>query len=191
MRTLLLVCLALGFTVLAKAQIIPSVGLHGYLTERVDFANVDRDVELEGRSGWNAGLDVRLGKKMLYMQPGLHYFSTTTRVTDLRDVGLPRQREEQRHTSLKAPILLGLRLGLNGTAAIHLQGGPVITGAIGEELSSDLGGMKPMALGLASGVSVDFLRFNASLRYEWGQTQAFQHQPGNVDVLSLGLGIVF
>lgn len=175
----------------ASAQFIPSAGLHGYLTESVDFANVDRDVQLEGRAGWHVGADVRIGKKALYVQPGVHYYATKTEVVDLRDVGLPSQLGEQRHTALKVPLQAGLRIGLNGTAAVHLQGGPVVTGIVGERLVSDLGGHRDLSFGLMSGVAVDLLRFNAHVRYEWGQTQAFEAQPGKVDVLSVGVGLVF
>ena len=175
----------------AAAQLIPSAGLHGYLTEPVDFSEVDADIRLEGRSGWHVGADLRVGKKALYVQPGVHYYATRTEVVDLRDVGLPSQLGEQRHTAIKVPLQAGLRLGLNGTAAVHLQGGPVVTGVVGERLASDLGGHRDLTFGLMSGVAVDLLRFNAHVRYEWGQTQAFEAQPGKVDVLSVGVGLVF
>ena len=175
----------------ASAQFIPSAGLHGYLTESVDFSRVDADVALEGRSGWHVGADVRIGKKALYVQPGVHCYATKTEVVDLRDVGLPSRLGEQRHTAVKVPLQAGLRLGLNGTAAVHLQGGPVVTGVVGEKLVSDLGGQRDLTFGLMTGVAVDLLRFNAHVRYEWGQTQAFEAQPGNVDVLSVGVGVVF
>ena len=175
----------------ATAQLIPSAGLHGYLSDRVDFANVNQDVVLEGRDGWHAGLDLRVGKKALYVQPGVHYYHTNSTVTDLREVGVPQNLGDQKHTALKIPMQVGLRLGLNGTAAIHLQGGPVATAAIKDRLVTDLGGQRDLAFGMMSGVAVDLLRFNVHARYEWGLTQAFEAQPGGVDVVSVGVGLVF
>ena len=175
-----------------SAQFIPSVGLHGYLNERVDAINVaPADIELEGRSGWHVGADFRIGKKILYIQPGLHYYNTSSRITDLREVGIPQDLGKQNHVSLKIPVQAGLRLGLNGTAAIHLQGGPVATASVKEKLVNDLGGQRNLAFGVMSGVAVDFLRFNVHARYEWGLTRAWENQSGTADVLSVGLGIVF
>jgi len=187
-----LIALCFFMTTLLSAQFIPSVGLHGYLNERVDAVNVaPADIVLEGRSGWHAGADVRIGKKVLYIQPGLHYYNTNTEVTDLREVGVPQNLGEQKHVALKMPLQAGLRIGLNGTAAIHLQGGPVATASIKEKLVSDLGGQRNLSFGMMSGVAVDFLRFNVHARYEWGLTQAWENQSGTADVLSVGLGIVF
>lgn len=188
--------LALSFLIVAHratAQFIPSVGLHGYLTDRVDFDGdvpVD-DIQLEGRSGFHVGFDVRTSKKMLYLQPGLHYYRTKTEVVDLREVGVPSDFGEQRHSSLKIPALAGLRLGVNKLAAVHLQGGPVATVRLKERLASDLGGMRDLSFGMAAGVAVDLLSFNLHARYEWGLTPAFEAQDIGADVLTVGLGLTF
>ncbi len=176
----------------ARAQFIPTVGVHGYLTERVDFSQQpDADIELRGRSGYHVGFDVRTSKKMLYLQPGLHYYRTKTEITDLRDVGVPGGFSEQHHTSLKVPALAGLRLGVNKLAALHLQAGPVATVRLKEKLTDDLGGMKDLTFGLATGAAVDLLSFHAFARYEFGLTQAFEAQAGKADVFSVGVGFVF
>ena len=81
LSALALTLLCLTVATRASAQFIPSVGLHGYLTERVSF-NADTDfdaVRLDGRSGFHVGFDVRTSKKMLYLQPGLHYYRTKDR----------------------------------------------------------------------------------------------------------------
>ncbi len=190
-------CLALAFGVAcalpaATAQFIPSAGVHGYLTERVDFSQQpNADVELKGRSGYHFGFDVRTSKKMLYLQPGLHYYRTKTEVVDLRDVGVPGGFSEQHHTSLKIPALAGLRLGVNKLAAVHLQAGPVATVQLKEKLTDDLGGMRDLTFGVATGVAVDLLSFHAFARYEFGLTQAFEAQSGKADVFSVGVGFVF
>ena len=197
-RLVLLGAIALTTTFLlivtrAQAQFIPSAGLHGYLTERVDLSGdvpVDQ-IALEGRSGFHVGFDVRTSKKMLYLQPGLHYYRTKTEVSDLREIGVPSDFGEQRHSSLKIPALAGLRLGVNKLAAVHLQGGPVATVRLKERLTSDLGGMRDLSFGMAAGVAVDLLSFNLHARYEWGLTPAFEHQPGGADVLTVGVGLAF
>ena len=191
--TATLLLLLLLATASARAQVIPAVGLHSYLTDRVDFTQgTDLDAyQLRGRGGWHAGLDVRTSKKMLYLQPGVHYYSTDIEVADLRETGLPERVTTERHTALKIPALAGLRLGINKLASVHLQGGPVATVSLRQDLTDDLGGMKPLALGLAAGAAVDLLHFNVAVRYEWGQTQAFASQAGRADVLSVGLGFVF
>ena len=200
LRTRLTLAGALALTVLflvvatrASAQFIPSVGLHGYLTERVDFrGDVPLDaVQLDGRSGFHVGFDVRTSKKALYLQPGLHYYRTKTEVVDLREVGIPSNFGEQRHSSLKIPALAGLRLGVNKLAAVHLQGGPVATVRLKERLASDLGGMRDLSFGMAAGVAVDVLSFNVHARYEWGLTPAFESQTSGADVLTVGVGLAF
>ena len=176
------------------AQFVPSVGIHGYLNERLDLSSLGAeyaDLTLEGRRGWNAGFDVRLRKKMLYVQPGLHYYSTTTTLTDLRQVDLPQRTHDERHTSVKLPIQAGLRLGLNGTAAVHLQGGPVATVGLQENRTLDLGGQRNLAVGVMGGVSVDLLRLHAHVRYERGLSPAFAYTDGGSDVVSVGFGVVF
>ena len=200
LRTRLTLAVALALTLLclavvqrAGAQFIPSVGLHGYLTERVDFngdAPLD-DVQLDGRSGFHVGFDVRTSKKMLYLQPGLHYYRTKTDVVNLREVGVPSGFGEQRHSSLKIPALAGLRLGVNKLAAVHLQAGPVATVRLKERLVNDLGGMRDLSFGMSAGVAVDLLSFNVHARYEWGLTPAFEAQDTGADVLLVGVGLAF
>ena len=181
-----------AFSALLSAQFIPNAGLHGYLNDRVVATEINGDqLQLEGRSGWHVGPDFRIGKKVLYVQPGVHYYSTNTRVTDLREVGLPRDLGSQNHVALKIPLQAGLRLGLNGTAAVHLQGGPVATTSIKEKLVSDLGGQRDLTIGMQAGAAVDLLRFNLYARYEWGLTDAWESTPGTADVLSVGVGLVF
>ncbi len=175
----------------ASAQFIPSVGMHGYLTERVDANDLDADIELRGRAGFQFGFDYRTSKKAIYLQPGVHYYSTKTTVSNLREVGLSRNAGKQRHTMLKVPVLAGLRIGLNGVAAVHLQGGPVVTASLNEDLTSDLGRQSNFAFGLGTGVAVDFMKLHAFARYEFGMTQAFKNQAGNADVVSVGIGLVF
>ena len=188
---LTLLCLAVAQR--ASAQFIPSVGLHGYLTERVDFdGDVPvEEVRLDGRSGFHVGFDVRTSKKMLYLQPGLHYYRTKTDVVNLREVGVPSDFGEQRHSSLKIPALAGLRLGVNKLAAVHLQAGPVATVRLRERLVNDLGGMRDLSFGMSAGVAVDLLSFNVHARYEWGLTPAFEAQDSGTDVLLVGVGLAF
>lgn len=191
-RLLPIVLLCFGVSLNALfAQFIPSAGLHGYLDQRVVGSEVGApDFELEGRSGWHVGADFRVGKKVLYVQPGVHYYSTNTHVTDLQEVGLPRDLGEQNHTALKIPLQAGLRLGLNGTAALHLQGGPVVTASIKEKLVTDLGGQRDLTMGMQAGAAIDLLRINVHARYEWGLTDAWE-TGGTADVLSVGVGLVF
>ncbi len=192
MKILFTTAFTLCFVVLAQAQLIPSIGLHGYLNERVDAINGEvADISLQGRHGWHAGADFRISKKVLYIQPGLHYYNTSSEVVDLREINLPQKLGKQQHVSLKVPLQAGLRIGLNGTAALHLQGGPVATASIREKLVDDLGGQRDLSFGLVSGLSLDLLRFNVHARYEWGLTQAWENSAGTADVLSVGLGIVF
>lgn len=177
----------------ASAQFIPSVGVHGYLNDRVEFKGdvpID-DIRLDGRSGFHVGFDVRTSKKMLYLQPGIHYYRTKTEVSNLREVGVPSGFGEQRHSSLKIPALAGLRLGVNKLAAVHLQGGPVATVRLREQLVDDLGGMRDLSFGMAAGIAVDLLSFNVHARYEWGLTPAFEAQTEGADVLTVGLGLTF
>lgn len=175
----------------ATAQIIPSAGLHGYLTDRIDLAETGgQELELYGRSGWHAGLDFRLGKKALYAQPGVHYYKTNTEVSNLREVGVPTQLLNQRHTAVKVPLMAGLRLGRNGTAAVHLHGGPVATFALSDRLAYDLGGQRELTVGAQAGVAVDLLRVNVYARYEWGLTPAFNDAAATADVLTVGVGLV-
>src|SRR5690606_15167741 len=66
--------------------------------------------EASGRSGWNAGLDFRIYMKRFFIQPGVHYFSSSLDVTNSDSLGTAPLLTGPRINSLKAPLLIGVYL---------------------------------------------------------------------------------
>ncbi|RME93718.1 MAG: porin family protein [Bacteroidetes bacterium] len=197
MKTIIrLVCIAsfaLFATNLAHAQkVTPRVG--------VNLSSIDRsltDYDAEGRAGWNAGLDVRLGEGTFFLYPGLHYYSNTARIVDnINEDTRINFEEETTIQSLKAPLNIGLRLtGDNGLLGVYARGGFTPTYVLGVDETADFNfnvdQLNRFTWGANAGVGVDLLFLTAELNYEWGMTDYFEAVEGRNNVLTLSVGLKF
>lgn len=106
MKKLLLAYLLVWGTALTlSAQVVinPKAGLH--------FTNLEASgssFSLEGTNGFQAGIDLRIGNKDLYFNPGVHYFTNKNEV--LARVAGVDLSGESRIQQLRLPVAVGLRL---------------------------------------------------------------------------------
>jgi len=176
----------------AQTQINPKVG--------VNFSGVEaqlQDITAEARVGWNAGVDLRMGDKALYLQPGLHYYNFTARLVE--GVEHPDDiafSDETTIQALKAPLNIGLRLtGDNGLIGIQARGGVTPTYILGVDEKNGIDfnkeDLNSFTWGANVGVGVNFLFLTADLNYEVGLDDFFANAEGGNNVLSLSVGIKF
>lgn len=184
---------SLVFTANAQSvRVSPQVG--------VNISAIDaeiQDIRAESRVGWNAGVDLRIGERIVYLNPGLHYFSNTARL--LKDVESPDDvnfEEETTIQSLKAPMNLGFRLtGDNGLLGIRLKGGvtPTYVISVNEKdgFAFDKEDLNTFTWGANVGAGLDILFFTLDVNYEIGLTDYFNAVEGRNNLLSLNLGLKF
>lgn len=176
----------------AQVRVNPKVGLN---VSAVD-ANLN-DFSAEARTGWNAGVDFRLGEGVLFLNPGLHYYSFTARlVQDIDENTNVNFREETTIQSLKAPINVGLRItGDNGLLGIYAKGGIAPTYVMGvseaDDFDFNVDDLNRFTWGANMGVGVDILFLTADLTYEKGLTDFFDGVEGRNNVLTLSVGLKF
>ncbi len=177
---------------MAQMQLNPKVG--------VNFSGVEaelQDITAEARVGWNAGVDLRIGDRALFLQPGLHYYNFTARL--IEGVEHPDDvafSEETTIQSLKAPLNIGLRLtGDNGLIGIQARGGVTPTYILGVDekngIDFDRGDLNDFTWGANVGVGMNFLFLTADLTYEIGLDDFFANAEGGNNVLTLSVGLKF
>lgn len=176
----------------AQIRVTPKVGLN---VSAVD-AKLN-DFSAEARTGWNAGVDFRLGDGILFLNPGLHYYSFTARLMqDIDENTNVNFREETTIQSLKAPINIGLRLtGDNGLLGLYAKGGIAPTYVMGvketDNFDFNVDDLNRLTWGANVGVGVDILFLTADLTYEKGLSDFFDGVEGRNNVLTLSVGLKF
>ncbi|HMQ46674.1 MAG TPA: porin family protein [Saprospiraceae bacterium] len=189
----LVIALAL-FTVPAMAQVkvLPKVGLN--------FSGVDaklQDLRAEARVGWNAGLDFRIGDGVLFLNPGLHYYSYTARlIQDVSDNNPVKFQEETTIQNMKLPVNLGIHItGDDGLLGLHIKGGIVPTYVIGVDekagFSFDKNDLNTFTLGANVGAGVDILFLTVDANYEIGLNNFFADAEGKNNMFTLSVGLKF
>ena len=185
---------ALCLTTVSNAQLTvnPKVGINVSGVE----AKIG-DLTTEARVGWNAGIDLRFGDKMIFFNPGIQLNNYTARlVKDLEEQPDVKLREETTIQALKAPINLGLRLtGTGGLMQIYAKGGVTPTMLLSVQEKDNFpfnkDDLKKITWGANAGVGVDVLFLTVDLNYEIGLTDYFANAPGKNNVLTLSAGIKF
>ncbi len=156
-----------------------------------------QDIDAEARAGWNAGFDLRLGKGVVFLNPGLHYYSVTARlfkeIESPDDVNLS---EETTIQSLRAPVNIGFKLtGKGGLIGLQARGGIVPAYVIGvkERPSFDLNieDLNRMTWGANVGLGLNVLFFTVDLNYEIGLSKFFNDSEGRNNMLTASVGIKF
>lgn len=176
----------------AQVKISPKIGVNvsaveGKLT----------DFDAEARTGWNAGLDARIGDGVFFLNPGIQYYSYTARLmSDINQDTRVDFTEETTIQSIKAPLNLGLRVtGDNGLIGLHVKGGIVPTYVMSvketNNFNFDKDQLNNLTWGANFGVGIDFLFLTADLTYEKGLSDYFKNTAGKNNVLSLSVGLKF
>jgi hypothetical protein len=188
----LILGLMIAVTASAQVRVSPQVG--------VNFSAIDadlQDITAESRVGWSAGLDFRVGEKILYFNPGLHFYSNTARL--IKGVESPDDVDFETETTIqtvKMPLNLGLRLtGDNGLLGLRLRGGItpsyVVSVTEKQDFTFSKDDLNAFTWGANVGAGLDVLFFTLDVTYEVGMTDYFKEVEGRNNVLSLNLGIKF
>lgn len=199
----LLLAAAIAFanlaTISAQVKFTPRVGVNA---SALDAKLADINAEAEARAGWNAGIDFRLGDGIIFLNPGVHYYSYTTRLLEgLDQPGSIDLSSENTVQSLRAPINLGLRLtGDNGIFGLYVKGGvtPAYVLGITEKekpvlplFTYQLDDLNRFTWGGNAGIGFDFLFLTAELNYEIGLTDFFKGTEGRNNILTFSAGLKF
>lgn len=170
--------------------VIPMVGIHASNFE-ADFS----DDEAKGRSGWNAGLDFRAHQKRFFIQPGVHYFSSSMDVTSKDSLSNAPLLKGPRIHSLKVPLLLGIYLTKErGTfLKLNLKGGVTGTYVMSVDKNSQTrftkDNIEEFSYGLNAGLGIELGLLTIDLSHEWGMSELFKDDKSKSNVLRATLGI--
>ncbi|CAG5069043.1 hypothetical protein DYBT9623_01777 [Dyadobacter sp. CECT 9623] len=169
--------------------VIPLVGIHASNFN----ANFD-DGKYEGRSGWNAGLDFRFRMKKFFIQPGVHYLSSSMDVTSEDSVSTAPLLTGPRIHSLKAPLMLGVYLtkAKGGFFRFNIKGGVVGNYVLSvddtENSRFNKDNIEEFSYGLNAGVGLEFGFVTLDLSHEWGMSPFLKANDQKNNVLRATLG---
>lgn len=170
--------------------IIPMVGIHAS-NFKADFS----DDKAEGRSGWNAGLDFRAHQKRFFIQPGVHYFSSSMDVTSKDSLSSAPLLDGPRIHSLKVPLLLGVYLTRErGTFfKLNVKGGVagnyVLSVDQNDHPRFSTDNIEEFSYGLNAGIGIELGLLTIDLSHEWGTSPLFKSSKDKNNILRATLGI--
>lgn len=177
---------------MAQVKVLPKVGLN--------FSGVDaklQDLRAEARVGWNAGVDFRVGDGVLFLNPGLHYYSYTARlIQDVSENNPVKFQDETTIENMKLPVNLGIHItGDDGLLGLHIKGGIVPTYVIGVDekagFSFSKEDLNTFTLGANVGAGVDILFLTVDANYEMGLNDFFADAEGKNNMFTLSVGLKF
>jgi hypothetical protein len=170
--------------------VIPMVGVQasGF---KADFKNDNAT----GRTGWNAGVDVRIRTKRFFFQPGVHYFNSSLQITDKDSLTHTKFFDGPRIHSLKVPFMLGVYLtkANSGFFKVNVKGGIVgnyllaVDKNTQAEFTKD--NLKDYSYGLNAGIGLEFGLIVLDVSHEWGITKFYQDNNQKNNILRITLGI--
>lgn len=169
--------------------IIPVVGVHA----SVLGSDENKDHE-SGRTGWNAGADVRIRIKRFFVQPGLHYLNSSMALVDKDSVAHTKFFDGPRIHSLKLPFLLGLYLTRANSGFFKMN---VKAGVVGNYILAvdkthlaqfTKENINEYAYGLNGGIGFEFGLVSLDLNYEGGITKYFKDSNTKNTMLRITLG---
>ncbi|QRR01264.1 porin family protein [Dyadobacter sandarakinus] len=169
--------------------VIPMAGIHASNFD----ANL-KDGTAEGRSGWNAGLDFRIHVRRFFIQPGAHYFSSTTEVTSEDSLGNAPLLHGPRIHMLKVPLMIGVYLTKEQGAffKFNIKGGVVgnyllaVDKGVDSRFRKD--NLEEYSYGLNGGIGLEFGFITIDLSHEWGMSNLFKNSDIKNNILRATLG---
>ncbi|MCF2447667.1 outer membrane beta-barrel protein [Dyadobacter sp. CY345] len=170
--------------------VIPVVGVHAS-----NFKADIQDGEADGRIGWNAGLDFRIHTKRFFVQPGVHYFSSSMRFTSESEVSNAPLLSGPRIQSLRVPLLLGLYLtkANKGFFKMNIKGGA--TGSYllavdnNDQNAFNEDNIEEFSYGLNGGIGLEFGLITLDISHEWGITRLFKDSDMKNNILRATIGL--
>lgn len=170
--------------------VIPVVGAHASSFE-ADFS----DGKADGRIGWNAGLDFRIHEKRFFIQPGVHYFSSSMQISTEDSLSNAPLLSGPRLHSLKVPLLLGIYLtkANKGFFKMNIKGGATGTYVLAVDKSNerqfDRDNIEDFSYGLNAGLGLEFGLITLDISHEWGMTTLFKDSNNKNNVLRATIGL--
>tara|TARA_R110000850_G_scaffold23021_7_gene67677 strand:+ start:275 stop:898 length:624 start_codon:yes stop_codon:yes gene_type:complete len=156
--------------------------------------------------GYNAGLDVRLGENLFFLQPGAYFYQYNQEYTivDFSDPTEAKATGDIKVQSIKVPVLLGARVVSSDALTIRINAGPAFNFPV-DVTSSNEGfqiqrkNYNSANVGGVLGAGVDLAFFTFDLNYEFGLSEYidFSKSPdftsGSSEqfVISLNVGVKF
>jgi hypothetical protein len=170
--------------------IIPMVGVQasGF---KADFKNDNAT----GRTGWNAGLDVRIRTKRFFFQPGVHYFNSSLQITDKDSLTHTKFFDGPRIHSLKIPFMLGVYLtkANSGFFKLNAKGGVVGNYLLAVDKNSQAeftkDNLNDYSYGLNAGLGLEFGLISLNISHEWGITKYYKDSNQKNNILRITLGV--
>lgn len=168
----------------------PKVGVH--------FTNLEASNDafiLDGASGFQAGLDLRIGNKPFFFNPGLYYFTNRNEIS-AQVLGADLSGES-RVQQLRIPLAIGLRLNpREDLLAFRAKAGVQPTFRLAAEevgelpfVEDDVRSFRTDAL---IGIGVDIaLLFTVDVQYAVGLQEYLKEGSGTEGYLLLSAGIKF
>lgn len=169
--------------------VIPMVGIHAS-NFNADF----QDDQYEGRAGWNAGLDFRFRMRKFFIQPGVHYFSSSIDVTSEDSISTAPLLTGPRIHSLKAPLMLGVYLtkAKDGFFRFNIKGGVVGNYVLNVDQNGtdrfDKDNIEDFSYGLNAGFGLEFGFVTLDFSHEWGMSKLFKESNQKNNILRATLG---
>lgn len=180
------------YQIQAQTVVNPKVG--------VNLSAVDGnlgDLQAAAKVGWNAGVDLRIGGKKVFLNPGLHFNNYTARlVNDINTDTQVKFRDETTIQAIKAPVNIGFDItGKKQLLNLFVKGGvtPTMIMSVNEKpgipFSKD--DLKTFTWGANVGLGLDITILTVDLNYEIGMSDYFANTTGRNNVLTLSAGIRF
>lgn len=197
MRNILLSCgLLFAFMGSAIAQdnfkINPKVGVNFY-----DISDASGDFDNDGKSGFHAGVDFRIGDKV-FIQPGAHYYSLKSNFTNLGivDQVIDELTDDVQLQTVRIPVMVGSSFLQNDKFGLRAQVGLVGLFPIGTSDNTifDNDDYRNINFGAAAGLGMDIGIITLDLVYDFGLTDSFEDNAnfnGKGNILSLSVGLAF
>lgn len=176
---------------MVNAQIIPNVDFGLKAGVNLSKLNKQDGFNSDYRSGYLAGMWLRVGAMGLHLQPELYYAMKTADVKD--EDGNSGNVD---FTSIDLPILVGTKIGALGIGA-RLNTGPVVSFVVNEDQSfSDALNnaskfrYKDQALAWQFGAGVDIKKLSLDLRYEQGLSKISRdgYEDTKISLFNFSLG---
>jgi len=173
----LIMMMFLGVAVFAQFTLGPKAGMTmGKLNTTFP------EVKEELKTGWQAGVFVRFGKK-LYLQPELMFVTKGGKIThEGLDV-----KTTVNLSSVQIPLLIGYKLIDLKAINLRIMTGPAVSFVTNEKIDIDSSIENPLTKdnikntiwSYQFGAGIDFLMFTFDVRYEWGLNNIFDPQTGD------------
>lgn len=159
------------------------VSMANLKTENLTYNGLNDFVveNLNGKSGYTAGIYMRLGRKF-FIEPELLVSYKNGSFDVLKTLSTQRIQFDIKYTSLDVPIMLGYRFG-----PLHVMAGPVASyslnsnNTIAEAIGANLGSLQAATtkayLSYTAGAGIDLLGFTLDVRYEGNVTDLSKTVP--------------